>query len=159
MTVAFSGGLDSDGVAGRAVPARSAGAAFVPLHVDHGLHPQSADVERALRARRGRLMASSSSAVRVAVDRSRSDSGSKARARDARYRALGELLAPGEWLLTAHHGDDQLETLLLRLLRGTGVRGLRGIIPFGPFGAGELGAAAARLHARAAALASARLGA
>ncbi len=51
----------------------------------------------------------------------------------------GSCSLPGEWLLTAHHADDQLETLLLRLLRGTGVRGLRGIIAFAPFGAGWLG--------------------
>jgi tRNA(Ile)-lysidine synthase len=64
--------------------------------------------------------------------------GLEGAAREARYRALGELLGPGEWLLTAHHADDQLETLLLRLLRGTGVRGLRGVIAFGPFAAGSL---------------------
>src|SRR5690606_28052239 len=55
-------------------------------------------------------------------------------ARRARYAALAAELAPGEILLTAHHADDQLETLLLRLLRGTGVRGLRGILPVARLG-------------------------
>src|SRR5208282_383977 len=45
-------------------------------------------------------------------------------AREARYRALAAALAPGELLLTAHHQEDQLETVLLALLRGSGVRGL-----------------------------------
>ncbi|HEY3519381.1 MAG TPA: tRNA lysidine(34) synthetase TilS, partial [Gammaproteobacteria bacterium] len=76
--------------------------------------------------------------VRVAVERKSGD-GLEAAARDARYGALRDLLLPGEWLLTAHHADDQLETVLLRMLRGTGVRGLRGIIAFAPFGAGSLG--------------------
>lgn len=45
-------------------------------------------------------------------------------ARDARYAAFDELLQPGELLLTAQHRDDQAETLMFRLLRGAGVRGL-----------------------------------
>lgn len=48
-------------------------------------------------------------------------------ARDARYQAFGDLLQPGEVLLTAQHRDDQAETLLFRLLRGAGVRGLAGM--------------------------------
>ena len=136
VTVAFSGGLDSTvllAALGRArlpFPLRAA-------HVDHGLHPRSAEwaahCARVAAAQRIELVT-----TRVAVDRSGGE-GLEAAAREARYRALGELLLPGEWLLTAHHADDQLETLLLRLLRGTGVRGLRGIIAFGPFGAGWLG--------------------
>ena len=136
VTVAFSGGLDSTVLLAALcrlalpVPVRAA-------HVDHGLHPQSA-AWRAHCARVAAAYGTEFSAVSVGVDRA-TGLGLEAAARDARYRALGELLAPGEWLLTAHHGDDQLETLLLRLTRGTGVRGLRGIIPFGPFGAGSLG--------------------
>jgi tRNA(Ile)-lysidine synthase len=45
-------------------------------------------------------------------------------ARDARYAAFNDVLLDGELLLTAQHRDDQAETLMFRLLRGAGVRGL-----------------------------------
>lgn len=48
-------------------------------------------------------------------------------ARDARYQAFAEAIGPGELLLTGQHRDDQAETLLFRLLRGAGVRGLTGM--------------------------------
>lgn len=48
----------------------------------------------------------------------------EAEARRARYRAIAALMSPGDLLLTAHHQDDQLETLLLALKRGQGPRGL-----------------------------------
>ena len=54
------------------------------------------------------------------------------------YRALKDLVEPEETLLTAHHADDQLETVMMRLLRGTGVKGLRGIAGLQPFGCGSL---------------------
>jgi tRNA(Ile)-lysidine synthase len=64
--------------------------------------------------------------------------GLEAAARDARYAALGADLAAGEWLLTAHHEDDQLETVLLHLLRGSGVNGLAGIPAASSFAEGRL---------------------
>ncbi len=48
----------------------------------------------------------------------------EAAARDARYTALGGLIELGDCLLTAHHQDDQAETLLIQLLRGAGPQGL-----------------------------------
>ena len=64
--------------------------------------------------------------------------GVEAAARDARYAAFRAEIQPGEWLLTAHHEDDQFETLLLHLLRGSGVSGLSGIPSGSDFAAGRL---------------------
>ena len=48
-------------------------------------------------------------------------------AREARYQAFAKILGPGDALLTAHHADDQVETVLLQLFRGAGVAGLAGM--------------------------------
>lgn len=57
--------------------------------------------------------------------------GFESRARAARYRELLHLRQQigADYLCTAHHQQDQVETLLLRMLRGTGLFGLRGILP------------------------------
>ena len=52
--------------------------------------------------------------------------GIEAAARKARYHKLQRSIKEGEWLMTAHHQDDQLETILLRMARGTGVEGPTG---------------------------------
>ncbi len=54
-------------------------------------------------------------------------SGLEARARLARYSRVRQAAGDSTLLLTAHHSNDQAETVLLRLLRGAGVVGLRGI--------------------------------
>lgn len=63
----------------------------------------------------------------------------EAQARAARYSALSAfVLTPQTALLTAHHADDQLETLLLALKRGAGPAGLSGIAALQPFASGWL---------------------
>ncbi|MEN0107520.1 MAG: tRNA lysidine(34) synthetase TilS, partial [Pseudomonas sp.] len=59
-------------------------------------------------------------------------------AREARYQAFAQVLGQGEVVLTAQHRDDQAETLLFRLLRGAGVRGLAGIPPSRSLGQGHV---------------------
>lgn len=59
-------------------------------------------------------------------------------ARDARYQAFSQVIGAGELLLTGQHRDDQAETLLFRLLRGAGVRGLAAIAHHRSFAAGHL---------------------
>ena len=53
-------------------------------------------------------------------------------ARDLRYGWFGEIIGNGQLadrILTAHHADDNIETVLMNFFRGTGIRGLRGILP------------------------------
>ena len=59
-------------------------------------------------------------------------------AREARYQAFAEVVGAGEVLLTGQHRDDQAETLLFRLLRGAGVRGLAAIPMHRPLANGHL---------------------
>jgi tRNA(Ile)-lysidine synthase len=89
--------------------------------VDHGLRPEAGrelDLAEAL-ARRLRVPFGR---TRLALGRG---ANLQARAREARYAALREAAAPHDALIaTAHHADDRAETVLLRLLRGAGPRGL-----------------------------------
>lgn len=62
----------------------------------------------------------------------------EALARDKRYQAFKEGIGFGEILVTAHHQDDQLETLLLALKRGSGPTGLQGIQVCQAFSTGKL---------------------
>lgn len=59
-------------------------------------------------------------------------------ARQARYQAFADNLQPGEVLMLGQHADDQAETLLLRLLRGAGVRGLQAMPLQRALGQGQL---------------------
>lgn len=121
--VAFSGGMDSTvllhAVAALANPA---GIPVLAAHVDHGLHERSAQWDASCRRVADELDVAYVS-HRVALDRE-AGSGPEATARDARYAWLGGLVQAGDWLLSAHHENDQAETLLLNLLRGSGVTGL-----------------------------------
>lgn len=131
--VALSGGLDST-VLLAALAAAPALAPLRAIHVDHGLHPDAATWSGhsvALAARFGVAC----EVVRVDA-RAATGESPEAAARAARYAALAARLQPREVLLTAHHGDDQLETVLLQWLRGGGLRALAGMPPVGAFAGG-----------------------
>src|SRR5262249_52448884 len=98
--------------------------------VHHGLRGDEADRDHAFVARECRRLGVSFRGVRVDA-RQRDGDSPEARARRLRYRALEALRAEGGFahLATAHHMDDQAETVLLRALRGTGPAGLAAIRP------------------------------
>lgn len=136
LCVALSGGLDSTALLVALARLRAGDAHFThvrAVHVDHGLHPDSARWSAACRTlSHEHGIACSELRVEVPLDAGTSP---EAAARAARYAALAGQIAAGEVLLTAHHADDQLETILLQCLRGGGLRAVAGMAPIGPFGA------------------------
>lgn len=132
LVVAFSGGVDSTVLLHLAAQSQRPVRA---VHVHHGLH-ERADRWADHCGRIGERLGIGVDRQAITIDH-RGD-GVEAAARADRYRVLGEALRADECLLTAHHADDQLETLLYRLLRGTGPAGLAGIQPVMPFGPGWL---------------------
>lgn len=122
--LALSGGLDSSLLlqALASLHARR-GFRLRALHVDHGLHPDSG-LWAARAVQFARACGVACEVLRVRIQRPRGAS-LEAEARSRRYQALRARLLSGEYLVTAHHQDDQLETVLLALMRGSGLRGLR----------------------------------
>jgi len=115
--VALSGGLDSSlllFLLQRLAPSQP----VVALHIDHQLQADSALWAEHCRQQCERL------SIPFNLMRVTPDSASEASAREARYSAFVSFLQSGDCLLLAQHADDQAETLLLRLLRGSGVAGL-----------------------------------
>jgi len=136
LVVALSGGADS---ASLLAAVRSLGKSFrgLPLravHVDHGLQEAAVRFREACAALCGELDIPLA-VIRVAVH-APPGASIEAAARDARYAALGAELRPGECLLTAHHSEDQAETLLLQALRGAGLKGMAAMPFCRPLGPG-----------------------
>jgi tRNA(Ile)-lysidine synthase len=128
VLVAVSGGADSSALAAALAALRDGGelSAVSAAHVDHGLRPESAlDAEAAERLCRALGLPFVSLRVKVPPG------NVQAQARQERYRALrGEARRSGATrIATGHTRSDQAETVLLRLLRGAGSRGLSGIPP------------------------------
>jgi len=119
--LAVSGGRDSMALlhaAARALPAD----ALLVATFDHATGPAA--------SRAAALVASEASAlgIPVVIGRAERNAGTEAGWREARHRFLDEVrLAFGGCIHTAHTRDDQVETVLMRILRGAGARGLAGL--------------------------------
>lgn len=124
--VACSGGPDSLALAAAAaVVARRTGTAVRAAVVDHGLQPGSAEVAAGV-VRQLAGLRLPARVLRAAVG---PGAGPEAAARDARYAALEAEAQPGELVLLGHTLDDQAESVLLGLARGSGTRSLAGMPP------------------------------
>ena len=122
LVVAMSGGADSGALAYLVKDLTSRA-----VHVDHGLahSPQLRSAAVDIAHQLGYQL----DVVEVEVS---SGPSPEAMARDARYKALNEAAGPDEFVLTAHTADDNLETVIINLVRGTGLSGVAGIPPFRP---------------------------
>ncbi len=131
LVLAVSGGPDSMALlhgAARLAETDASSWRLVIAHLDHGLRPDSAD-DAAFVADAGRSLG-------IHVEMRRTDVAARARAegrsieeagREARYRFLEETAGDGWLIATAHTLDDAAETVLINLLRGTGLTGAGGI--------------------------------
>jgi tRNA(Ile)-lysidine synthase len=136
IAVALSGGVDSIVLLHALVRSRRRLAALRALHVNHHISAnagQWADFCRHI-ARQWRVP------LRVLSVAGTAPRGASLEewARERRYELLGDALRPNEVLVTAHHADDQAETVLLQLLRGASVSGLAAMPAVAAFAHGKL---------------------
>ncbi len=122
--VAYSGGCDShvllQGVT--QLQTQLACQSIVAIHINHGLQQQAAQWQQHCQQVCQQLDVPLQT-FELSLDVPKGES-LEAYAREARYAAIYAALQPGDMLLLAQHQDDQAETLLLQLLRGSGVKGL-----------------------------------
>jgi tRNA(Ile)-lysidine synthetase-like protein len=136
LLIAFSGGVDSTALLAALAANRPNGLQVRAVHVNHGLHPNASKWSEHCRAL-ARELGVPLEVLAVKVARSAGVS-LEAAARDARYGLLARVLEAGEFLLTAHHEDDQVETVLLQLFRGAGIAGLAAMPDIAAFAGGWL---------------------
>jgi tRNA(Ile)-lysidine synthase len=138
LCIALSGGVDSVTLLHvcHGIRAMQPSVRLRALHLNHGLQPAATDWAAHCRTLCDRLdVPFESVELRLSPPPGASV---EAAARDERYRQLRSRLGTGEALLTAHHQDDQLETVLLQLFRGAGIAGLAAMPASAPFGSGML---------------------
>jgi tRNA(Ile)-lysidine synthase len=124
LVAAVSGGPDSAALAGLvARHAADTGARALFAHVNHGTRPSAGRDEAVV------LALAAQFGTRAVVRILNGGPSSEARLRSARYAQLADVAreAGASRILTAHHAEDQTETVLLALFRGTGPAGLAGM--------------------------------
>jgi tRNA(Ile)-lysidine synthase len=124
--VGYSGGADSTALLQALHECRGQLAApFKAIHFHHGLQTEAGDWARHCRSFcEARDIPFES--IRLEIRRA-GRSSLEEESRNSRYRAVAEVLGEQEMYLTAHHAEDQAETLFLNLMRGSGIEGLAGI--------------------------------
>ena len=123
IAVAFSGGLDSSVLLHSLVGIPEFKEKVFAIHVNHGLSPNSKSwIKHCDKFCSG--LGVNFIPLTIELENSKTNENIL---RKARYEALLSCLKQGDVLCTAHHQDDHIETILFRILRGTGIKGLAGI--------------------------------
>jgi len=133
--LAFSGGVDSVVLLDLLVNLLNESDQIRIIHINHNLNKCSDDWAQFSReiCKKYDLPF-----IYASVKPNRQGKGLEADARALRYQSFREVIQDDEYLLTGHHQDDQMETLLYRIFRGTGIDGLRAIRRETKFGKGFL---------------------
>lgn len=130
VLVATSGGVDSTALLLGASELRADGFTIRAAHVNHHLRGPESDADEAfVRELCARLGVPLDVADGTLDDERVRRRGVEAAAREVRYQRLNEIRGDTHFIATAHQKDDQAETVLMRLLTGSGIAGLRGIHP------------------------------
>lgn len=132
--VAYSGGVDSTALLAIAINAMGADK-LTAIHVNHAISPNAQSWQDHCAGVANKLGCRFEA---FKVDVSASGLGLEAAARKARYHVFEQVLQEGGSLLMGHHADDQLETQLLNMMRGSGPVGMVGIPSKRIFSKGEI---------------------
>ncbi len=136
--LAYSGGIDSHVLLHVVAKHQHqfSGIKINAVHINHALNPQADLWAEHCRKICEELQISY---IDIDVDATPIPGESpEAKAREVRYQAILKLIREGDCLLTAHHQDDQVETMLLQLMRGSGPKGLSAMPQWARFGNGHL---------------------
>ncbi|MES9962934.1 MAG: tRNA lysidine(34) synthetase TilS [Candidatus Sedimenticola sp. 20ELBAFRAG] len=135
--VAYSGGCDSQVLLHALASLKNhLPGQVLAVHINHGLQPEAV-LWAAHCAESCRSLEIPLETTSLELEPEPGES-IEAVAREARYAAIQRLVKPYDVLLTAHHQDDQAETLLLQLFRGAGLRGMAAMPEVATFGPGYL---------------------
>jgi len=136
IVVALSGGIDSSTLLHLCAQLRlQHDFPLSAIHINHQLQPESDGwAERCDEL--CKMWQIPAVVEKVMVEKS--GHGLESDARAARYQLFEQSLQPGDILLQGHHADDQAETVIMRLMRGSGVRGLAAIPAQRPLGQGRV---------------------
>ncbi len=131
IVVAVSGGADSMALLRAALAARSEVTPIVVAHMNHGLRGPESDRDAEFVRKQSQLLNLRHEVgfLDVRLIAQQKSANLEATVRTERYSWLTQIALKYSalWIATGHNADDQAETVLLRLLRGTGLQGLRGI--------------------------------
>lgn len=134
--VAYSGGIDSHVLLHVTSTIALVKPKITAVYINHGLQKEA--VQWAEHCEKKAIaLGVSFKCIKVNAQQTKGKSPEEA-ARDARYSALKSLLKNNDVMLLAQHREDQMETVLLQLFRGAGVRGLSGMPLSTSFGKGQM---------------------
>ncbi len=138
IIVGYSGGLDSTVLLHQLTQCKNPEitSKLIAVHVNHGLSDSADDWQNHCITQCQKLKVPIK-ALSIKIKPEKGES-LEAIARAARYQALASFMTANSFLVTAHHEDDQIETFLLQLFRGAGIKGLAAMPEIRPFTRGYL---------------------